>query len=85
MYVALGLTTALTAGIVLYAYLRPGTLCQAVAAGASPDELTRILREGGWSISKMHSGFIIEHTTSGAHACTLELQDGRVVSAKSDL
>jgi hypothetical protein len=83
-YLAVGAAVACVAGVAAYLHFGPRTFCEAVAGGASLDELTRHmeehdptrLRTDGW-------GAFLAHTTSEPYACSYTIEDGRVVEARS--
>ena len=84
-YAVAGVVVLAVGGFLAYQqYLNSGSICQEVAAGASIERLTRVLSSHGMyaSISGDGTHFIIEHFKTGGIGCTVEVKDGRVISAK---
>jgi len=81
-----GVAATGVAGWFGYKQLHYGSFCQAVNAGASPEELTEHLRKydparlnsDGWTGS-------IEHTTTQPFACEFEIEGGKVIAARAVL
>jgi hypothetical protein len=86
-YAVAGVVVLTVGGFFAYRqYLRSRSICQEVAAGSSLEKLTRVLSEHGMYASTSGDGthFIIEHFKTGGIGCTVEVQGGRVISAKYD-